>query len=226
MRHPTVPSTCLLLLASLVVASAALATVEVTLAPLQGGDDEREDGVGTCLNETTFYAGTVATAANLKIGGEAAGCDSEWGSSLEFDLSDIPPHQPVLSATLIVRKTGYSDDSQGFAYLGAYAYAATGGVVSLDRAALTPETALDVLYPSAANVDLSFDVTAGVLDLVNDGMTRLGVFLAGVYSEVGYEDWISIGGTTSYAPPRLVVVSEGTIPAETGTWSAMKACYR
>lgn len=212
----------LLLLLSIGVARAD----ETTLNPLQCGDDEREDAGGTCLQETAFTAGTVSGALHLKVGGEAAGCNSEWAVSLEFDLGPLPQQQAIVSATLVVRKTGYSDDSQGFAYLGAFAYPATGSPVAVARADLTPETALDVLYPSAANTDLSFDVTAAVQELASHGGTRAGLLLAGVYSEVGYEDWISVGGTAYPVPPRLVVVTEGAVATERASWSGLKGRYR
>ncbi|MBA4377470.1 MAG: hypothetical protein C0395_02230 [Gemmatimonas sp.] len=210
----------------LVIAAAAAASDTVTIPPLQCGDDEREYGAGACPQETKFTAGTVSTALHLKVGGEAAGCDSEWATSLEFGLETVPAQQPVVSAVLVVRKTGYSDDSEGFPYVGVFAYPATGAPVSVGRDELTPDTMLDVVFPSSANVDLSFDVTAAVQALVDAGAARAGFLLAGVYSEVGYEDWISVGGMAYAVPPRLVVVYEGTVAAPAGSWSAVKAAYR
>ena len=210
----------------LVIAAAAAASDTVTIPPLQCGDDEREYGAGACPQETKFTAGTVSTALHLKVGGEAAGCDSEWATSLEFGLETVPAQQPVVSAVLVVHKTGYSDDSEGFPYVGVFAYPATGAPVSVGRDELTPDTVLDVVFPSSANVDLSFDVTAAVQALVDAGAARAGFLLAGVYSEVGYEDWISVGGMAYAVPPRLVVVYEGTVAAPAGSWSAVKAAYR
>jgi len=218
----------LLLACGLLVALAATvaASDTVTIPPLQSGDDEREFGSGACPQETKFTAGTVSTAPHLKVGGEAAGCDSEWATSLEFALDAVPAQQPVVSAVLTVRKTGYSDDSEGFPYVGVFAYPATGAPVTVGRDELTPDTALDVVFPSSANVDLSFDVTAAVQVLVDAGAARAGFLLAGVYSEVGYEDWISVGGATYAFPPRLVVVYEGTVPTNEAGWSSVKAAYR
>ncbi len=210
----------------IVIAATSSASDTATIPPLQCGDDEREESAGACLQETKFTAGTVSTALHLKIGGEAAGCDSEWATSLEFSLDAVPAQQPVISATLTVRKTGYSDDSEGFPYVGVFDYPATGEPVSVDRNALSPDTMLDVVFPSSANVDLSFDVTAAVQDLVAGGAARAGFLLAGVYSEVGYEDWISVGGTAYAIPPRLVIVYEGTVAAQSGSWSTIKAAYR
>ncbi len=227
MRHPTVgPLPGGLFLSLLAVAAVATADDTVTLTASQAGDDEREDGGGACPHETKFVAGTAGTALHLKVGGETYGCDSEWAASLEFELGAIPPRQPVLAATLVVRKTGYSDDSEGFPYVGAFAYAATGAPTTVDRADLTPDTALDVVMPTAANTDLGFDVTAAVQALVASGAARAGFLLAGVFSEVGYEDWISIGGKAYALPPRLVVVHAGPVPAEPLSWSAVKARYR
>ncbi|MDO9171516.1 MAG: hypothetical protein Q7W29_06765 [bacterium] len=217
------PLLCCLFLA---LAATAAASDTVTIAPLQCGDDEREEGAGACPQETKFTAGIVSTALHLKVGGEAAGCDSEWATSLEFGLEAVPAQQPVVSAVLIVRKTGYSDDSEGFPYVGVFAYPATGAPVTVGRDELTPDTMLDVVFPSSANVDLSFDVTAAVQSLVDAGAARAGFLLAGVYSEVGYEDWISVGGTAYAVPPRLVVVYEGTVAAPADSWSAVKAAYR
>lgn len=198
----------------------------VTIPPLQCGDDEREFGAGACPQETKFTAGTVSTAPHLKVGGEAAGCDSEWATSLEFALDAVPAQQPVVSAVLTVRKTGYSDDSEGFPYVGVFAYPATGAPVTVGRDDLNPDTMLDVVFPSSANVDLSFDVTAAVQGLVASSAPRAGFLLAGAYSEVGYEDWISVGGATYAIPPRLVVIYEGTVPTSAGRWSSVKAAYR
>lgn len=195
-------------------------------ALLQCGDDEREDAGGTCSNEPDFLAGQNSTALHLKVGGEARGCDSEWAASFEFDLASLRAGLQIFAATLIVRKTGYSDDSEGFTYVGAFDYAATGGPVAVPRAALAPETALDIVYPSAANTDLHFDVTAAVQTWVAAGASRTGLLLAGVYSEVGYETWISVGGANSYAPPRLVVQHEGSVARAAAPWSAVKSIYR
>ncbi len=214
---------CGLLLA---LAAPAAASDTVTIPPQQCGDDEREFGAGACPQETKFTAGTVSTAPHLKVGGEAAGCDSEWATSLEFALDAVPAQQPVVSAVLTVRKTGYSDDSEGFPYVGVFAYPATGAPLTVGRDELTPDTVLDVVFPSSANVDLSFDVTAAVQELVAGSAPRAGFLLAGVFSEVGYEDWISVGGTTYAIPPRLVVVYEGAIATHSGSWSAVKAAYR
>lgn len=209
------------------VAGGVVAGAEtVTYLPLQCGDDEREDAGGTCLQETSFEAGSVSTALHLKVGGDAAGCNSEWAASFEFDLSSRPAQSALLAATLVVRKTGYSDDAQGFAYIGAFAYGATGSLVEVLRTDLTPETALSIVYPPAANIDVSFDVTAAIQALVSAGGTRAGLLLAGVYSEVGYEDWISVGGTNYVAPPRLVVTYERSIATQPTTWSAIRSIYR
>lgn len=212
-------------LAALVAALPGLAA-EYTLAPALCGHDEREDGVTGCLQEAHFRAGLASPDLHLKVGGEAWGCDSEWATALEFDLGPLPTGAPVLGAVLVVRKTGYSDDSQGFAYLGAYAYEATGAEVLLARDDLTPDTALSIAYPPAANVDLAFDVTAAVQAWVNAGRARGGLLLAPVYPENGYEDWISVGGCGYAVPPRLVVTCEGVVGGESSTWSDLKAAWR
>jgi len=209
---------------TLVIAHAAFADV-VTYLPLQSGDDERVDASGACPREARFDAGTVSGELHLKIGGDTAGCDSEWATSVEFDLS-AAPSRAVSAATLLIRKTGYSDDSQGFAAIGAFAYPATGSVVTVERDDLTPDTALSIVYPSAANVDLAFEVTAAIQDLLLEGRTRAGLLLAGVYSEVGYEDWISVGSKSYVIPPRLVVTFELPIGIESSSWSASKRLYR
>jgi hypothetical protein len=214
------------LVLALAAAASPVTAAETTLPLLQCGDDEREDAGGACLQETDFLAGTSSVALHLRSGGEAYGCDSEWATSVEFDLSALAPALQVFEATLIVHKTGYSDDSQGFFYLGAFPYEATGGAVAVARSLLTPETTLDIVYPSAANVDLAFDVTSAVREWLADGADRAGFLLAGVYSEVGYEDWISIGGCGSAQPPRLLVVHEGTIGVAAKPWSGVKCSYR
>lgn len=214
-----------LLVAALGLACPVMAA-ELVLHPTLCGHDEREDGVEGCLQETDFRAGVASPDLHLKVGGEAWGCDSEWATSLEFDLGPVPAGAPVTGATLVVRKTGYSDDAQGFAYLGAYAYDATGAEVLVARDDLTPETALAIAYPSAANVDLAFDVTAAVQAWVAAGSARAGLLVAPVYPEAGYEDWISIGGCGYVVPPRLVVTFEGAVAAEPSSWSALKAAWR
>lgn len=222
MRHAHLALNALLVL----LAAGAAAADQMTLGPLQCGDDERVDGGGSCPQETAFTAGTVSTAYHLKVGGDAYGCNSEWAASLEFGLDALPPGVALVSATLVVRKTGYSDDSQGFFYLGAFAYPATGSPVAVERDDLTPETMLDVVYPPAANVDLSFDVTAAVQAVLGGESGRVGLLLAGVYSEAGYEDWISVGGATYAVPPRLVVEYQATVDAQAWSWSRVKGAYR
>lgn len=207
-------------------AARAAAAAEVTLPPSLCGHDEREEGAGACPRETHFKAGVAGGATHLMIGGQAWGCDSEWAASFEFDLGAVPAGAPVHSAVLVVRKTGYSDDSEGFTYLGAFAYEPTGLEVLVARDELTPETALDVLYPPAANTDLSFDVTAAVQGWVAAGAAKAGLVLAPVYPEIGYETWISVGGGVHPAPPRLVVTYDGAVAAQTTTWSQLKAVWR
>ncbi len=229
MRRQTPPLLLAILATGLWVAgpwATDAAAVEVTLAPTLCGHDEREEGAGACPQEAAFKAGVSSVDLHLKIGGEAWGCDSEWATSLEFDLGGLPMGAEVYIATLVVRKTGYSDDSEGFTYLGAYAYDATGSEVLLARDDLTPGTALDIAYPSAANTDLSFDVTAAVQAWLNAGTAKAGLLLAPVYSEIGYEDWISVGGCGYALPPRLVIVHEGAVVDESTSWSDLKANYR
>lgn len=209
----------------LMLATAAGAA-ELTLAPLLCGHDEREEGAGACPQESAFKAGVATSDLHLMIGGQAWGCDSEWAASLEFDLGSVPAGAQVYSASLVVRKTGYSDDSEGFTYLGAYSYDPTGGEVPIERDALTPDTALDITYPPAANTDLTFDVTAAVQAWVAAGAAKAGLLLAPVYPEIGYETWVSVGGCGYALPPRLVIVHEGAVAAAATTWSHLKATYR
>ncbi len=197
--------------------------VVTSLPLLQAGDDEREDALG-CY-EPDFLAGTSSTEVNLKAGGNAWGCSSEWAMSVEFDLSDIPVGLAVFNATFTVRKTGYADDSIGFFPLGLFAYSATGGVVGVPRANLTLETLLDAVSPSSPNVDHSFDVTEFIRDAVDDGETRVGLLLASVYNEAGYHDFIYLGGAGHSSPPRLVVEHEGPVSTESSSWSAVKALF-
>lgn len=212
------------LAAVLVLWAAGAGAAEITLVPTLCGHDEREGGA--CPTETHFKAGVPSADLHLKIGGEAWGCDSEWASAFEFDLGALPAGSEVFIATLVVRKTGYSDDSQGFTYLGAYPYAPVGGEVLMARADLTPESALDIVYPSAANTDLSFDVTAAVQDWAAAGAAKAGLLLAPVYPEIGYEDWISVGGCGYALPPRLVIVHGGAVDGEGASWSDLKALFR
>ena len=218
---------CSLVLGCCLCITTLSTSADETAAPLlRCGDEEREDAGSACQQESAFLAGNNSPALHLRIGGEAWGCDSEWATSLEFDLSPIPVGLQVYAATLVVRKTGYSDDAQGFFYVGVFPYAATGAIVSIPRATLTPDTALDIVYPPAANVDLAFDVTPAVREWVATGVARAGLLLAGVYSEVGYDDWISVGGAGSTFPPRLHVVHEGTVGAPATSWAGVKSLYR
>ena len=210
---------------SMLFAAGSLAA-ELALSPTLCGHDEREEGAGACPQETHFKAGVAGGDQHLMAGGQAWGCDSEWAVSFEFDLGQVPAGAPVRAAALVVRKTGYSDDAQGFAYLGAFPYEPTGAEVLVARDDLTPETALDVLYPPAANSDLSFDVTAAVQAWVAAGAAKAGLLLAPVYPEIGYENWISVGGCGHVAPPRLVITYDGAVATETATWSELKAAWR
>ena len=66
------------------------------------------------------------------MGGNAYGCDSEWGVSAEFDLGAYTPELMILEAEFVVRKTGHEE---GLPYVAVFAYAATGDeVVLLDAA--------------------------------------------------------------------------------------------
>ncbi|MBU1074384.1 hypothetical protein KKG45_14175, partial [bacterium] len=148
---------------------------------------------------------------------------SEWGVSAEFDLSAFNPGQTILAAEFVARKTGHEE---GLPYVAAFAYQATGDEVPLPRADLDMYTALDIVAPTQANVDLFFSVTGHVQDAIDDGAARVGVFLCGVYSEVGRMDRIYVGGSPHVYPPRLVITTDGPVAGESSTWSGIKTIYR
>jgi hypothetical protein len=203
------------------VMTIAAETYEAPL--LLAGEDERVDGVGTCPVEPDFVAGVVSTAYSLKVGGNAWGCDSEWGVSAEFDLSGFPSGLTILAAEFVVRKTGHEE---GLPYVAVFDYEATGGETLLPRADLNEYTALDIRAPGAANVDLAFTVTDHVQDLVDDGFTRAGFFLCGVFSEAGRMDRIYVGGAPHDQPPRLFITVEGVVAGERSSWTGVKSLYR
>jgi len=213
----------ILALAALALAAAACAEEAFQAPLLQVGEDERVEGTGACPVEPDFIAGTVSTAYSLHVGGNAWGCDSEWGVSAEFDLAAFTPGQEILGAEFVVRKTGHEE---GLPYVAAFAYAATGGEVALPRADLDDHTALDIVAPTQSNVDLHFTMTGHVQDLIDDGVTRAGLFLCGVYSEVGRMDRIYVGGSPHAYPHRLVITTEGPVSNEAATWSGIKIIYR
>ncbi|HPF35980.1 MAG TPA: hypothetical protein P5571_09645 [Candidatus Krumholzibacteria bacterium] len=213
----TVPIAALLLLLAAVAPAA-----ELVLAPVAAGDDARL----ACEGDLDFLAGTSSTAAQLQVGGTAYGCDREWAASCEFDLGPVPADLDLLSAVFTVRKTGYADDAQGLFYLGLFTYPASGAPTAVPRDDLDPQTALGVVWLTAVNGDLSFDVTEPVERVLGDPGARLGLLLAGVYSEAGYEDWITIGGAAHAQPPRLTLTYAGAVGNEPRTWSEVKALYR
>lgn len=215
-----------LIMAGLLACAGSAQAYVLTLAPDRTGHDEREDAPSPCLQETAFLAGLDLPDANLQVGGNSYGCDSEWAASFEFDLGGVAAPEVVLSATLTVTKTGYADGAQGFFYLGVYAYPATGAAMDVPRADLTPETALAVTYPPAANTAMVFDVTQTVSDLVAGSVGRAGFLLAGIYSEAGYLDWISVGGAGSTHPPTLEIELQGVVEDAPAAWSRIKALYR
>jgi hypothetical protein len=206
----------------MLLAGATAAAMDYSAPLLQAGDDERVEGADGCPQEAAFLAGTVSTAASLYVGGNAWGCDSEWGTSAEFDLSAFGPGQTVLAAEFVVRKTGHEE---GLPYVAAFGYGATGGEVVLPRDDLDEYSALDIVAPGVANVDLHFTITAYLQDLLDDGAARAGFFLCGVYSEVGRIDRIYVGGSTHEFPPRLILSVDGPVVATRSTWGAVKSLY-
>lgn len=214
----------LVLLAILALSAAAAGAVETYSAPLLlAGEDERIDGVGTCPQEDAFLAGTASTALSLNVGGNAWGCDSEWGVAAEFDLTAFLGGPAVLAAEFVVRKTGHEE---GLPYVAVYGYLADGTPVLLPRDDLDEFSALDIRAPGVANVDQTFTVTGHVQDLLAGGATRAGFFLCGVFSEAGRMDRIYVGGASHAFPPRLILTVEGTVAAERSTWSGIKSVYR
>ena len=211
------------LLLALLAVPAVYAVEEYQAPLLQVGEDERVEGTDPCPQEADFVAGTISSVYSLKVGGNAYGCDSEWGVSAEFDLSALNPGQTIFAAEFIVRKTGHEE---GLPYVAAYAYEATGGEVLLPRVDLDMYTALDIVAPTQANVDLYFTMTEHVQELVDDGASRVGVFLCGVHSEVGRMDRIYVGGSLHDYPPRLVITTDNTVAGESSTWSGVKSIYR
>jgi hypothetical protein len=198
----------------------------LNLGPTLCGESEREFAPAPCLEELSFLAGVPSGELNLRVGGNAYGCDSEWASGFEFDLAIVPPGQIIASATLVVHKTGYADDAQGFPYIGAFTYGVAGAPVVVPRDDLDPDTALDILYPPVANVDLFFDVTAAVQELIHEAAATAGFLVAGIFSEAGYHNHIFVGGCANTYPPRLEIVYNAPVAAERASWSSLKALYR
>lgn len=211
---------------ALTAAGAALALTS-TLPATVGGHDERVDGIDPCPQEMAFLLGAASAEISLQVGGNAWGCDSEWAAAFRFDLSGFAAGQPIDSATLIVRKTGYADDSSGFPYVGAFAFEPAAVPVEVLRDDLTPMTALDVLMPGAPNVDLSFTVTSAVQNFLDDGAPEAGLLLCGIYSEAGYHDFIYVGNVGHTYPPRLVIeYTENTVATADRSFDAVKSLYR
>jgi len=204
------------------LAAGAAPAAELVLAPAAAGDDARL----ACEGDPDFLAGTASVAPQLQVGGTAYGCDREWAASCEFDLAAVPADLDLQSAVFTVRKTGHADDAQGLFYLGLFTYPASGAPVAVLRDDLDPRTTVGVVWLTAVNADLDFDVTGLVRDALDDGAARLGLLLAGVYSEAGYEDWITIGGAAHAQPPRLTLAYAGVVGGEARTWSQVKALYR
>lgn len=67
---------------------------------------------------------------------------------------------------------------------------------------------------------------AAVRDLVDDSVGRAGFLLAGIYSEAGYEDWVSVGGGGSTHPAILEVELQGVVAGAPSSWSRIKTLYR
>lgn len=197
-------------------------------APLLGtGEYERIDGTGNCANDPNFIAGVYDTVNQLQAGGNAWGCDSEWGSFAEFDFSDVGTDNPILSATLVLRYTGYGDDAAGLPYLAVYGYTYAGSAVTLPRADLNDQTALDIFAPtSTTNVDISIDVTGHVQDLIESDSFQAGFFVCGVYSEIGYSDLVYFGGAGHTYPPRLLIQTSNPVSDQASSWGQVKALYR
>jgi len=208
------------------LAAGTSGAVTLTLGPTLCGESEREFAPAPCLEEPAFQAGVPTAELNLKVGGNAYGCDSEWAAGFEFDLATAPAGQVIVSATLVVHKTGYADDAQGFPYIGAFSYTASGAPVPVPRDDLDPDTALDIMYPPVANVDLFFDVTATVQELIDDSAPLAGFLVAGIYSEAGYHNHIFVGGCANTSPPRLEIVFNAPVATEGASWSTLKALYR
>ena len=216
------------LLGLLIVAAGVPAAAQTYDAPLLGtGDDERVDAAEPCASEPDFIAGQYTTAAQLQVGGNAWGCGSEWGACAEFDFAFVGAGNDVLSATLILRYTGYGDDAGGLPYLAIYAYDYAGGPVDLPRVDLDDHTALDIFaLTGTTNVDVAIDVTDRINDLLADGIYRAGFFVCGVFSEVGYSDLVYFGGASHAHPPRLALETSLPVAAEPAPWGRVKALYR
>lgn len=208
------------------LAAGTSGAVTLTLGPTLCGESEREFAPAPCLEEPAFLVGVSTAEMNLKVGGNAYGCDSEWASGFEFDLTTVPSGQVIVSATLVVHKTGYADDAQGFPYIGTFTYGATGAPVIVPRDDLDPDTALDIMYPPVANVDLDFDVTDTVQELIFDAESSAGFLVAGIYSEAGYHNHIFLGGCANVNPPRLEIVYNAPVASEKESWSTLKALFR
>lgn len=216
----------LILAVALAVAGSAAAS-NLTLTAVAGDHDERVDGVDPCPRETSFLLGGASSETILQVGGNAWGCDSEWAASFRFDLDLLATGSQIDEALLIVRQTGYADDSSGFPYLGAFTFTPGDAPVEVPRADLTPETALDVLMPSSVNGDLQFDVTGVIQTLVDDAQPAAGLLLCGIYDESGYHDFIYVANTGSAYPPRLhIIYTEGAVPIDELSFDAVKSLYR
>lgn len=197
-------------------------------APLLGtGHYERVDDGGECANDPNFVAGVYDAVTQLQVAGNSAGCDSEWGAFAEFDYADIGSGNVVLSATLVLRYTGYGDDTTGLPYVGVYGYEYAGGPVVLPRDQLTDQTALAIFAPTGTtNVDFELDVTDYVVDLVEEEIFQTGFFVCGVFSEVGYDTLVYFGGSSHAHAPRLIITTEDPVQNQRCSWGKVKALYR
>lgn len=215
----------LVLVACLLLTVPAVAA-ELVLPVDRCADDRREDAAPPCVVDPDFTAGGSSAAGQLQIGGTAYGCDAEWAASVEFDLTVLPADLEIESAVLTVRKTGHADDAAGLFYLALFSYTATGTPVSVPRDDLDPDTALSISMAPTANVSLDYDVTTDLRAQIDHGAERAGWLLAGVYSEAGYEDWITVAGFGHAAAPVLTVTYAGAVGAGTTGWSELKNDFR
>lgn len=222
----------LALVFALTAAAGAEAAQTVDVVAAADGPVERI-GDPLCDTEVGFLCMPGENRGRLAVAGSAGfeengeyHCATEWASILEFDLSEVPVGA-VISATLSLHAMPGYDTAPT---VGVFAYAPAPAGVLLERADLTPATALDTIVPPTEDATFTLDVSAGVREALDAGWTEFGLLLAGADDLSGGDvAGLLFAGLLSdqfgLPVPTLTVVVDEMVGRESHSWGAVKSLY-
>ena len=165
------------------------------------GTYEREDSSMMCGSDIRFEVGSDTKDGTLLIGGDDFECDSEWGSSFVFNISQIPQGAVIENASLSLFQLSYTSTVQ----VGVYIFS-VGVDTYILRGSCGVENAVALFTnPEQVNYPFTVDVTSVVQEHIDNEMEYIGFLLVAATNAVGTNSRIIVADSTVDNSPQLIV---------------------